>query len=245
MKRAITIAAMLAAAGLAGAQMFAQLFGTTEPQYVTSGLLMRLDGIQNTRAGHSSVTTTWEDLSGNGNDVAINGGTPAAACFQFNGIGTGGTLNWKPALTNGLTMEIVVMTTNAPAGLVGWPYYGLLENRNTIWYPSKNTVEGIYSIVGGSVGSKSITQSLATKTYLAITDYKMWANSTLTTNALSFNRKAPRNSFRIGAYGSTTNTDKEDHHLFGCVYAVRIYGRVLTSEEIAQNYEADKARFGL
>jgi len=219
------------------------LFGQVEPQYVTSGLLMRLDGIQNTRAGHSAVTTTWEDLSGNGNDVPINGGTIAATCFQFNGSGTGGTLNWKPALANGLTMEIVVMATNAPSGLVGWPYFGSIANRNTIYYPSANTVQGVYSL--GGAGAKSITQSLATKTYLGITDYKMWANSTLTTNALSFNRSAPQNSFRIGAYGSTTDTDQAGYHLFGCVYAVRIYGRVLTSAEIAQNYAADKARFGL
>lgn len=31
----------------------------------------------------------------------------------------------------------------------------------------------------------------------------------------------------------------------GKVYAVRIYGRALTSKEISQNYELDKSRYGL
>ena len=36
--------------------------------YVTDGLIVNLDGINNTRTGHSDNTTIWEDISGNGND---------------------------------------------------------------------------------------------------------------------------------------------------------------------------------
>ena len=37
----------------------------SEPSYITDGLVLWLDGIQNTRSGHNASATTWEDLSGN------------------------------------------------------------------------------------------------------------------------------------------------------------------------------------
>lgn len=70
MKRAITIAAMLAAAGLAGAQMFAQLFGTT---------------------GTPIPAVAWYKLDGNALDSSGNGydgtwsGTAAYAAGKFAG----------------------------------------------------------------------------------------------------------------------------------------------------------------
>lgn len=36
--------------------------------YVKNGLVLFYDGIQNTRAGNKPLATSWEDLSGNGND---------------------------------------------------------------------------------------------------------------------------------------------------------------------------------
>ena len=42
--------------------------GEVYKYYNTDGLILLLDGINNTRNGHSTTTTTWEDLSGNNND---------------------------------------------------------------------------------------------------------------------------------------------------------------------------------
>lgn len=41
--------------------------------YVTNGLILQYDAINNTGSGHSNTTTTWKDLSGNGNDGILTG----------------------------------------------------------------------------------------------------------------------------------------------------------------------------
>lgn len=45
------------------------------PNYVRNGLKVWLDAQCNTRAGFSSTSATWEDLSGNDNDFTISGGS--------------------------------------------------------------------------------------------------------------------------------------------------------------------------
>ena len=46
-----------------------------EIEYVTDGLELHYDAINNTGTGHSNTTTTWVDLSGNGNNATVTGGT--------------------------------------------------------------------------------------------------------------------------------------------------------------------------
>ena len=55
-------------------EIYQNLTGTTtdEPQYVTDGLVLHYDAINNTGEGHNSSTTTWKDLSGNGNDGTLS-----------------------------------------------------------------------------------------------------------------------------------------------------------------------------
>ena len=38
--------------------------------YVTDGLILYYDAVNNTGNGHSNTETTWKDLSGNGNDFS-------------------------------------------------------------------------------------------------------------------------------------------------------------------------------
>lgn len=51
--------------------------------YVTDGLVLYYDAINNTGSGHSSSTTTWKDLSGNGNDGTVTGGTWTGNTLNF------------------------------------------------------------------------------------------------------------------------------------------------------------------
>lgn len=40
--------------------------------YINNGMVLLLDGIRNTRSGHSTNTNVWEDLSGNNYDYTLN-----------------------------------------------------------------------------------------------------------------------------------------------------------------------------
>lgn len=44
-----------------------------QEEYIKNGLILHLDGINNTGNGHSNTTTTWKDLSGRGNDATLIG----------------------------------------------------------------------------------------------------------------------------------------------------------------------------
>ena len=48
------------------------IFDKTLSDYVTNGLLVWYDGINNTRAGNNPNATSWEDLSGNNNDAIFS-----------------------------------------------------------------------------------------------------------------------------------------------------------------------------
>ncbi len=47
----------------------------TEKTYIKNGLILYLDGINNTGSGHSNTSTIWKDLSGNNNNGTITGAT--------------------------------------------------------------------------------------------------------------------------------------------------------------------------
>ena len=57
----------------------------TEAKYADNGLVLYYDGINNTGNGHSSNITSWKDLSGNGNDGEISGGTWQDSSLKLDG----------------------------------------------------------------------------------------------------------------------------------------------------------------
>ena len=73
-------------------EIYKELVGTggeeEEPQYVQTGLILHYDAIENTENGHSTSTTTWKDLSGNGNDGTIVGGTWTDRSLKFTSSNT-------------------------------------------------------------------------------------------------------------------------------------------------------------
>ena len=53
--------------------------------YVSNGLVLLLDGVKNTRNGHSTSTSVWEDLSGNNNDLTLENVVQNSNNMYFNG----------------------------------------------------------------------------------------------------------------------------------------------------------------
>lgn len=54
--------------------------------YISDGLILHYDAINNTGNGHSNTATVWKDLSGNGNYGTINGVTWKSDSLLFDGI---------------------------------------------------------------------------------------------------------------------------------------------------------------
>ena len=53
-------------------EIYNKAIAVKDTGYVSDGLVLYLDGINNTGNGHDSNATTWKDLSGNNNDGTLN-----------------------------------------------------------------------------------------------------------------------------------------------------------------------------
>ena len=229
---------------------------TTEG-YIQSGLILHYDGINNTGNGHSSSATSWKDLSGNGNDGAVHGGT-----WSDNYINLDGTDDYieKNGITgtNTFTVELIAKdagTVDANYGSLFMinPWSGtstdssiqVFIDRRTdstrkpigrIFVPK--TSEDTYREISCS-GYYQGSSYVISKSNSIIKFYDQ--GSVLGTNTqqdfidrLNFNTI----NFQIGRWYGNAKFVMEK------VYAFRIYNRALSDAEIKQNYNVDKARFG-
>ena len=231
--------------------------------YVTDGLVLHLDGIRNVGADkpHSWTSPQWIDLV-KGNVASFQHDEDDASTWQDDGYYFGGRsfaqfVNALSGLTNTVTVQVVCdTTTNALAKLktsanpyVLWPnLVGTGDNDQlNIYYDMNNTNDRLTSknANGGNVaipkgtweGRYATAIRNGTKNYITQTASISDAGQA---NAASGNIVA--NTLRIGsACGSLSK--RNQRWFLGTIKAVRIYDRVLTDAELAQNRAIDEARF--
>ena len=215
---------------------------------VRSGLILDLDAGMN--SSFNNTGTTWNDLSGNGNNGTLTNGptydSSNGGSIIFDGVDDKATTNIT-SFGNNTTWEAWVnRTTNANA-------YNMFMGR-TLPYFGLRTSEIIFSnTIGGSqqtLNSTGFTPSNNTWYYLAFTtEYdgantipKIYINGVLN-NSTTFTgaQGGSTVSFTIGEGRSTTAW----YPFNGKVSNVKIYNRTLTATEVLQNYNALKHRFGL
>ena len=212
------------------------------PRIVTDGLKLALDAADTN--SYPGTGTTWYDLTENGYQATMSNMT-AANWVTYNGVKafeTNDTSNqgfrissFAPPQT-GRTYEIWLNSKSFDIGWQTWiddggerVLFGTPTNSIYV-YPSLNFTGNLvagewyqlaYTMAGGNgsnvVGYKN-GASVGSGTY----GYALTTSSTL---------------YILGDAGS---------EITSCYCSiVRIYDRVLTADEIAQNYQAAKTRFGL
>jgi hypothetical protein len=223
------------------------------PSIVTSGLVMHLDA--GDAASYPGTGTAWTDLTGNGNTLtAINSPT-----WDSNGwFATGATGYFERA-----------SGTNIPQG--NDPYTMQVWVRLPSWAPSQ--FNGIMQI--GTAGVTNQSNGIRTfNQTVGHFNHFWWANDLNVSNnnaSLSINvwfmltvsfdlttRKITANLTDVGSDtpGSGHNVTSSrlfvgridvgaNGYLQGDVAIARIYNRALSAAEITQNFDAQKARFGL
>ena len=247
--------------------------------YVTDGLILQYDAINNTGNGHSNTTTTWKDLSGNGNDGSLlnfNYNTASGwngsylACDGVDDIiETIKELDYQNQKS--VTVEFVVTNLNSK------------ENTKMLIESSENSNDnyGSFYIDSQEYGIQDVTMAMkfnsssgrlvnhkmmnnvlnfgetanygitfdATKPYDTFTKmYKNGGANTLNTTSIAKSDHA----------GDVSNLTLQNYKLYLCgrggtltshskvnLYAVRVYNRALSPEEIQVNYQADKVKYGI
>ena len=205
---------------------------TASMDYVQDGLVLLLDGIRNTRSGHSISTNVWEDLSGNNYDVTMKNITINENNMYFSGDTS---IMYSSNNIDAVSVEMVLELEESPSGSQYIASFGSLY-KILAWSPN---VKG-FSLGHGK--KRYLVENLYKKNSISV-QYNpdvMYLNS----KKLELNVKdttwmyEPKYPFMISGYSS-------GFKLKGKIYSIRVYNRALTQEEINHNYQMDKKRFGI
>lgn len=225
---------------------------TSTDDYIKYGLVAQYDGINNTGNGHSSSTTTWKDLSGNGNDGILKGCEWYDNCLKLarenNDYVNMGSQNY-----DSITLEIVALHDNINNDEIdyisnfegcgyGITYNYLNSQANQMWIYDIDS-ESYKSVSSNSVVSINNIYSLSGSYDGKV--LKLFENNTKYSLDLKGRIKLFPNVFLMLGMNPNENNDSGGGHLSGRIYSVRVYNRALTDEEVKHNYNIDKARFGI
>lgn len=219
--------------------------------------MVQYDGIYNGGYGiHNDNSSTnknvWKDLSGNSNDAVLNNfNYNDTSGWAENGLIFDGTDDWcgiSKLNYNYMTLEVVysipvlfsntyyTVAANFENGGLGVQLYNN-KVRTTIY------VAGAYREHLG----QTIVLNKKYKTTIVFNGsiIKTFDNNNIISTQINGTIGVPLSNtiFALGANpeGITTSSP----YLNGKIYAVRIYNRALSDQEISQNYGADILRYGL
>lgn len=217
--------------------------------------IVTLDGIKNTRAGHDASATTWQDISGNGNDFARDGsagdmvwGTDHAVFDATKRVVANFTNLW--ANITELTIECVASISGNGSTSASGAYIGFLF---TNYYDYKNDA-GIFRINSynntgfsshynnssfGYAGLASFTNPIYIAYVFSGSNVKRYVNGTLQQTITSaFPPSTSLTSFRIGGGSSK-------YYFNGNVYRIGMSSEAMSASDIASRYAFFKNRFNL
>ena len=228
------------------------------PNIVDNGLVLYLDA--GNRKSYQSGSTTWFDKSGFANNgTLVNGptfNTGSLGSIVFDGVDDTLTTNYNPnfsyssgqnfSLENWFYLDlssysIALTCMRSPPGSNGWVWAARSIGGNLIfsWYNGGIWVDlnslPSQIIPSGKWNLGHMTYESSTNTLRFYLNGVFIGNFTAGTN---FNNSAPITLIRWDGNSSGYTNPQQ-------VAKFSVYNRALTADEILQNYNATKGRFGL
>jgi hypothetical protein len=226
------------------------------PNVVTNGLVLALDAAN--PKSYVSGSTTWRDLSGNGNDGILTNG-PTFTLDNGGGIVLDGandliatqTLPYQ-LLVSGFSISITFyyLAQTTTDGVLQWGNSAFnAANANSFEIRIRDNGARMESIVS--------CNTLPTRNNFTPTTNFNGRNITIDFtynvggNAILYENGITKVSTNYSAIGTSTNTNilrigrGQDSVMRGNVYNVKLYNRALSASEVLQNYNALKSRFNL
>ncbi len=224
--------------------------------YPKSGLILRYDGIQNTLTGHNNATTVWKDISGNGRDGELQnfsfqeGSQWTSNGLTFDGENDGVWVGDK--LKDMWKSDVYIeMTLNFNEASTRDILFGNHASSNAINIEKLRTNDLRFYWNAGKADLRypgSVFEKANTPMTVGIALDKTAKTATAYINGEKFQTLASdyytdNVDYNNGWIGRDSRTGETV--LNGTIYAVRIYNRLLTEDEISSNYILDKERFEL
>ena len=216
-----------------------------EKKIVGKGLVFCVDA--KNKQSYTGSGTAWNDLIGSNNGTLTNG-----TAYNANGYMTfDGTNDFS---THGNDSS-VQFTNNFSAEIWVRPHainqdttiFSRDNGSNRQWWIFLQNNESIWFSVEDVGNAQSPTSLYTANTWFHIcgtyngSSVINYVNGTArtTTNSVSGNVNSGTAALNIG------NRDNNDRHLDGDVGCARLYNRALSAAEVLQNFNAQRARFGI
>jgi len=217
---------------------------------VTDGLVLALDAAN--PKSYPGSGTTWRDLSGNGNTGTLTNGPgfngTNGGGIRFDGINDYVSFVFNPVLTNKITVEVWVKLEDAQgvntiAWILGRESSYRMIYSSTIQWICATTNNGWYT-TGTAISSD--VSSIYSEIYQFVGTYdgmnnRLYVNGNLRT----IGEPISGNILTQGTYYLIRSDAVNVDYGQGIIYSHRMYNRALSPQEILQNYNATKARFGI
>jgi hypothetical protein len=226
------------------------------PQIVTNGLILALDAA-NTKS-YPGSGTIWTDISGNGYKGTLNGGitysSTGGSALVFGAVNTTTdyvSLSSAPVVTSAMSIEVWGKFNTYPGGAGSYNIVGeknsifrlmyggssfswAMATTNNAWYSTGTTL----SINGITIGNWNQVTIVYNGTN--ILGYLNGTYRSITSAAISGNVISPV-SFYIGQSDAATGLS----YAAGSIASVKLYNRALSANEINQNFNAYRGRYGV
>ena len=229
---------------------------------VTNGLVLALDAAD--RNSYVSGSTTWVDISGNGNNGTLtNGPTYNSAnggSIVFDGVddivNTFLNLGTNPIpshtisvwfKTNSASGKKIIGVENVQNGQAASLYdrHLYVGTNSKLYYAVYDTKSNFIT------SSANVTNNIwknATAVCTGANSISLYVDGTLNGSTTGNGYSGYNGSYiRIGGYAldASTHPNSLPGYFTGNISVVQIYNRALSASEIQQNYNAQKSRFGL
>ena len=216
------------------------------PRIVTDGLVLCLDAAD--RNSFPGSGTTWKDLNNSYNANIVAGGSPTYRDIYGGVFDLDGTDDFMlipdPGSLGNFTISCwaypLLSSTGVAPSIIASVYPSKVNFQIT-YYNNQTVRAGIYN--GGWVQTSAVSASQAWQNLVLTyngSSMILYRNTVSIANvSTSISAQSSGSGIRIGRrwdFGDYWN---------GYISSVRIYNRALSSDEITQNYQATKGRFGL
>lgn len=217
--------------------------------YVSNSLILRYDGIDNNGVGsHSSIATTWKDLSGSNKHATAS---TQSITWEDNCVWLSDAHEYftlpTDALGSGFTAKTVELCIkkddDGSNGIILCDKTGNSKVQIGYYYRENAFIVSEDTSPLTSISSAMITDiNTYTFTYdgVSISNIGYYENGVKGSliNDLTNNWSNPGNTPRIGQRSSGTSTE-----FVGRIYSIRVYDRILSDSEIKSNALLDNIRF--
>jgi hypothetical protein len=220
----------------------------------SDGLVLHLDAAN--LASYIGTGTSWKDLSGNsidatlGNTVTYNFG---GGYFNFDGV-SNSYINFTANIgsTSVVTVEMWVKANAFGGMLFGFDRYDAWTSNSNLGF---NTSSGDqYGIPSSQVTTLGILNKWKHLVFVmnqnTVTNNKIYVNGV--NQILSYSSGTPSSTYAVFSSGGVMGAGRISSWKYDLSYLMnmqlasfRVYKRELTQQEITDNFEAEKSRFGL